>query len=386
VTDRRRLVVPRQSQVFFYLILLLAAGLIWLVFKPFVIVTVTGLFVAVLALPIDRQWEKILPNRLAAVATMMTVLLILVLPLVGLGFALANDAERMAAAIQSGEAQEWLDEQLRLPIVAGLLDLAYPGQNETARNATLNQTIDRGEAWLTAKLTQLGKNLVAILPQFFIAMTVVLFVVYYILTDGDRLVQFIRRVAPLPVRQVDTLLNEARSGLHAVFVGQILTSLIQGGLGGVGFLIAGVPGAVLWASVMAILSLLPVVGAFLVWVPAALLLLSKGQYLEGGFLVVWGLVVVSQVDNFIRPRLIGNRANIHPLFVLIGVLGGVAAFGFIGLFLGPLLVGIFMSVLRVWEAEYLDPAVGSEDPTAAHVPPPRPPQPPGPPGPPEPPA
>jgi predicted PurR-regulated permease PerM len=178
------------------------------------------------------------------------------------------------------------------------------------------------------------------------------------------LVTYLQRAAPLPSKQVTFILGEARNGLSAVFVGQILTSMIQGALGGVGFLIAGLPGAIIWAAVMAVLSLLPIIGAFAVWIPAAIFLFATGQIWQAGFLVVWGVVVVGQVDNFLRPKLIGDRADIHPIFVLIGVLGGVAAFGFIGLFLGPLIVGVTLSILKVWETDYLDPQVGARDPTA----------------------
>ncbi len=157
-------------------------------------------------------------------------------------------------------------------------------------------------------------------------------------------------------------MGEAHRGLRAVFVGQMLTSIIQAVVGGIGFLIAGVPGAILWTAVMAILALLPVVGAFLVWIPAGIYLLVSGEIGWGIFLLLWGALVVSNVDNFVRPKLIGDRSGIHPLFVLVGVLGGVAAFGFIGLFLGPVLVGVTVSVLKVWEEEYLDPRVNQRPP------------------------
>jgi predicted PurR-regulated permease PerM len=211
----------------------------------------------------------------------------------------------------------------------------------------------KAEAFLANAIGQAA----GFLGRLFIAVTIILFVVYYVLTDGERLVTYLKRALPLPDSQVTRMLHEAHSALRAVFFGQIVTSLIQGVLGGIGFLIAGVPGAIIWAAVMAILSLLPVVGAFLVWIPAALYLLVTGDIWQGVFLTAWGFILVSQVDNFVRPKLIGDRADIHPLFVLVGVLGGVAAWGFIGLFLGPLLVGITISVLRVWEAEYLDPAL-----------------------------
>lgn len=368
MADRPRLTLPQQSYVFFLVILAVMVMLIWMVFKPFIIYMVTGLFVAVLALPIDRFWEKRLRNRMAAVMTMLTLFVMLALPVVGLGFALANDAQDLADAIQDGDLQVWAADGLNNSLVQRGLQYAYPDNTTDERNATVLEQVEALQGQMLDWLADFAKDVAAALPAFFVALTVILFVVYYVLTDGDLLVVWLKRVVPMPARHVQQLLDEANNGIRGVFVGQILTSLIQGALGGVGFFIVGLPGAVVWAALMAVLSLLPVVGAFLVWVPAAIFLFF--QWSQGDiaiwrpiFLVIWGVVVVSQIDNFIRPKLIGNRARIHPIFVLIGVLGGVAAFGFIGLFLGPLVVGVTISILKVWETDYLHPMVGSEDPT-----------------------
>ncbi len=361
--------LPSQSYIFFVAILVLLLIINWTIFKPFVIFMATGVFVAVLAIPIDRFIKKRMPSRLSAVVTMLTLFVILTLPVIGLGFALAQDVTELGQAIQSGEHDKWIADGLNSSLIQDALAFAYPDNSTDERNATVFEWVDNFEAQALKQLAAFGRQLAAAVPQFFLAMTVILFVVYYILTDGDRLIAYIKRAAPIPSQQVDFLFKEANNGVHAVFVGQILTSIIQGGLGGVGFFIAGVPGAVVWAASMAVLSLLPVVGAFLVWVPAVIFLFfswSNGEteLWRPIFLLIWGIIVVSQVDNFIRPRLIGDRANIHPLFVLVGVLGGVAAFGFIGLFLGPLVVGVTLSVLKVWERDYLDASVGSADPTA----------------------
>ncbi len=355
------LVLPKQSHLFFMLIMLGLALLLWVVFKPFVIFIVTGVFVAVLALPIDKFYEKRLPNRISAFATMFTLFVLLAIPIGLLGWALANDATELATELQGGKGDVWVDNALASPSVQQALSVFYPDQTPDQRNASVQDNVDVVKGRAIEGLKDVATDLAKAVPGFFIALTVILFVVYYVLVDGDRLVVYMERAAPIPASQVHFLLYEARNGLNAVFAGQILTSLIQGALGGVGFLIAGVPGAIVWASVMAILSLLPVVGAFLVWVPAAIFLLVRGDVWQGLFLVGWGVIIVSQVDNFVRPKLIGDRAAIHPIFVLIGVLGGVAAFGFIGLFLGPLIVGVAITVLKVWEQEYLDPAVGVDD-------------------------
>lgn len=357
---RRRL--PSQQQVFFIALLILVFFLTWIVFKPFIIFMITGVFVAVLALPIDRFWERVWwgrsekarkrqrGNRIAAACSMLSIFLIITVPIALLGLALVGDAQNAVQAIQNGKVEDSID---------GMLDVLpwTKDQNATERNETLDAIWGWVQPKAKAALDDIVGGAAGFLGRLFVGVTIVLFVTYYVLTDGDRLVQYLKRALPLPDSQVTRMLKEAHGGLRAVFFGQIVTSLIQGALGGIGFLIAGVPGAIIWAAVMAILSLLPVVGAFLVWIPAAIFLLATGQIWQGIFLTAWGFILVSQVDNFVRPKLIGDRADIHPLFVLVGVLGGVAAWGFIGLFLGPLLVGITISVLRVWEAEYLDPAL-----------------------------
>lgn len=356
MATRERPDVPVQSRVFFYGILFLLLFLSWMLFKPFVIYITAGLFVAILALPIDRKWEKILPNRVAALATLLTIFILLVGPIVGIGFALAKDATELANALQAGEMEE---------AILDIMDILFPGMTQEEQKETVNRLFtDTVQPWLIDQAKNLASKAAGFLVEFGIAMTVILFVTYYMLTDGNRLMAYIRRASPLPPKQMDFLLHEGHNGIKAVFFGQILTSLIQGGIGGIGFLVAGVPGAIIWAGVMAVLSLLPVIGPPVVWIPAAIILLIQGQIWQGVFLIAWGVLVVAQVDNFIRPKLIGNRADIHPVFVLIGVLGGIFAFGFMGLFLGPLLVGLTVSILKVWERDYLHPEMhGTGDPT-----------------------
>lgn len=363
-----RRALSRQSQLFFLALLFLMLFLTWRVFQPFVIYMVTGTFVAVLALPIDRLWERIFPNRVAAILTILTILVLITGPMAGLGWALYRDVSGIVEDVNEGKLEQWADDAY------ALVDQYFPPQTAAERNQTVDNIVNRTEEQLNTWLTAFGERLLEGLGNFFIAFTVILFVTYYVLTDGHRLVLFLRRASPLPTRQVDYLMREGHKGLRAVFVGQILTSIIQGVVGGVGFLIAGVPGVVLWSAVMAVFSLLPVLGAFLVWLPAAIFLLVQGKIWQGVFLLAWGFVVVSNVDNIVRPMLIGRQTGIHPLFVLVGVLGGAAAFGFIGLFLGPLLVGVTVSVLKVWEEEYLEPVQLQEElPLEPPGPPPAPP-------------
>ncbi|HET6399459.1 MAG TPA: AI-2E family transporter, partial [Candidatus Thermoplasmatota archaeon] len=232
--------LPRQSQLFFLGLLVLTLALTWLVFRPFIIWMVAGTFVAVLALPVDRFWEKFFPNRVAAFCTIFTLFALITVPLSLLGFFLYQDVAEVAQQVDQGTLQEWTNQTLQA------IDPLLPRQTAAEREQTINSIVDNVEARAEVALRSLGQRMLAAADDFFLGLVVILFVVYYILTDGERLVGYLRRATPLPPRQVDFLLQEARRGLSAVFVGQILTSVIQGAIGGIAFVALGVPGAILW--------------------------------------------------------------------------------------------------------------------------------------------
>ena len=361
--------LPLQSQIFFFLIFFILIYLSWRLMQDFIIAMITGLFVAVLALPIDKMWERVVPNRIAAFLTMLTLLVILTAPLVALGFGMYHDAARLANSVQGGDLDALIDRGIHSPSAQHLLKAIYPDANETERTALAQVRINEGQEWIRVQLVKFGGDLLKAVPSFALGLTIILFMVYYTLTDGERLVTYIRRAAPIPGRQVDFLLHEARVGLRAVFLGQILMSVLQGIVCGIGWWIAGLPSPILWGAVMAIMALLPVVGPFMIWVPGSLYLIITGHVVGGVFLLAWGtIIVLVLLDTFLRPKIVGMGADIHPILVLVGVLGGVAAFGFIGLFLGPLIVGILLAVLKVYEADYLDPAINELEPAHPHPP------------------
>lgn len=350
--------LPLQTQAFFFLILAGMFYLTWLIFQDFVIYLITGIFLAVIALPIDKFWEKFFSNRVAAGFTMFTMFLMLALPLFILGIAMYKDVSNLASSLEGKDLDNLINRTVERDTPREILGYVYPGQNATELKASLANATAEGKSWLIQSLQDLGQEMVAAIPEIMIAITIIPMVIYYILVDGERFVGWFRRSTPLPARQVDYLLRETRNGLNAVFMGQILTCILQGVLGGIGFVITGLPNPVLWAAVMALLALLPVVGTNIVWIPAGLYLIIDGNLWGGIFMLAWGtFVVMIFMDNVIRPKLIGRHSDIHPMFVLVGVLGGAAVFGFIGLFLGPLLVGVTLAILNVYEADYLDPEI-----------------------------
>jgi predicted PurR-regulated permease PerM len=182
---------------------------------------------------------------------------------------------------------------------------------------------------------------------------IMLFVMFYSLQSGRGSFERVRAVIPLAPNLKDKLIEEIKSVTWAVVYGQVVTALIQGSLGGLGFLIFDVPNAVLWGVVMIVLSFLPLIGTPIIWAPAGILLILSGATARGIGLLLWGGILVMNVDNFLKPRLISGQSNIHPVVVLLGVLGGLKLFGFIGLVAGPLILALLIALINFYEEEYL---------------------------------
>jgi predicted PurR-regulated permease PerM len=185
-----------------------------------------------------------------------------------------------------------------------------------------------------------------------VSVMLMLFVLFFVLRDGPKLARDVGDMLPIEEHRRARLLQHLGDVTRAVFLGIGLTALAQGVLVGFGFWIAGLPSALVFGVIATIAALIPMVGAGLVWVPGALFLAVTGDHGHAVFLAAWGVLIVSMVDNFLRPLLISGRAEVPTLAVFIGVMGGLAAFGFIGLFVGPIVLGLLVALYR-YEREEL---------------------------------
>jgi predicted PurR-regulated permease PerM len=179
-----------------------------------------------------------------------------------------------------------------------------------------------------------------------ISFLLMLFVLFFVLRDGPALAQKIVRMLPIEERMRGKLWQHLRDVTRAVFMGIGVTALVQGMLVGIGFWIAGLPSALVFGVLAALFALVPLVGTVIVWGPGALYLASLGDYGHAIFLTLWGTIAVGMVDNFLRPLLISGRAEVPTLAVFVGVMGGLQAFGFIGLFVGPIVLGLLVALFR----------------------------------------
>ena len=199
----------------------------------------------------------------------------------------------------------------------------------------------------------LAPNILGSISELLLGLFIMFFVMFYGFREGEGFINYLKELLPLNKTLKDSLFHEMRTVTQAVLYGQVLTAVIQGGLGGLGLLIFGVSNWLFWGAIMIITAFLPVLGTPLIWVPAAGGLIMNGAITRGVLLLIFGATIVMNIDNFLRPRLVSGRTKVHPVLILIGVLGGLRVFGFIGMLVGPLVLALLVALIKFYEQNYM---------------------------------
>lgn len=319
-----------------------ATYLLGLLLWPFLPALVTSAVIATLCHPLHDRVERWIPQRSVAALVTTTALFFLVLvPTIAVGFVVINE-------VRSG-----------LDLLADLAARArLPSSTLSRWWTTVASHLGLQDTNLGDILTAQIRNFVGLLARrslrflsglggWLIQGGAAIFTLYYLFRDGHALTHTLRWLVPLDAPTTEALMTEARDVIFATIYGNVAVAVVQGALGGLAFWALGLPAAALWGTVMAILSLLPAVGAFLVWAPAAVILLISGSMLRGLALLAFGIAVISTIDNYLRAVLVGGRSHLHPLVVFFSVLGGLVVFGATGVFIGPVLFVVALSVIEV---------------------------------------
>lgn len=219
-------------------------------------------------------------------------------------------------------------------------------------NFSLAQTANSIKDTFISNIQNYSQRFVSITSSVLLSLFIFYFTLFYALIEHRRFTDIVIKYLPFSTKNSTHVLTQSGFAIKALLIGQVLTAIIQGVLGMFSFIVAGVEGAFFWGIVMIILSLIPVVGAFLVWVPAGAFLLFDGHFGAGIFVLLWGALVVSQIDNIIRPKLVNRFFKLHPLLIILGVFAGLSIFGMAGLIIGPLFLALFILLLQTYEKEY----------------------------------
>lgn len=225
----------------------------------------------------------------------------------------------------------------------------------TGNRVNFQEMIDSTLDQIRRSIVGLAPNILGSVTELVLGLFVMFFVMYYGFREGESFFARIKSLMPLDPALKESLFYELRTVTQAVLYGQVMTAVIQGTLGGIGLLVLGIENWIFWGALMIILAFLPVLGTPIIWVPAAVSLILDGETARGIGLLIYGATIVMNIDNFIRPRLVSGRTKVHPVLILIGVLGGLKIFGFIGMLVGPLVLALLVAFIKFYEAAYLQP-------------------------------
>ena len=331
-------------------LLLVALGyLVWRIVAPLWQPLAWALLLGSLLAPLNVRLAGRLGGRrqLASAITLLATVLLFILPVAGVAGAVAAQAAHLLRRLESRmpEVSQGLTLELEhLPWLER--PLAWIDANTTISLAQLQGWLVEGSRKVLEGLVSSGGTFVMGALGTVASFVLMLFVLFFVLRDGPGVAQQVVQMLPIEDRRRARLWQHLADVTRAVFLGIGLTALVQGILVGVGFWIAGLPSPLVFGVVAVLVALIPMVGSALVWAPGALFLAARGEYGYAIFLAAWGAVVVGMVDNFLRPLLISGRADVPTLAVFVGVMGGLAAFGFIGLFVGPIVLGLLVALFR----------------------------------------
>ena len=340
-----------DRHAFLILLVTLTVALAWIIW-PFYGAVFWGAVLALLFEPLYRKLAARLRNRrsLAALATLSVILVIVILPLALVAVSLVHELTGMYQRVKSGQVNfgTYFTQIISaLPSWAtGLLDKL--GLDDLAAlQAKLSAAItQRGEA-LASRAVDFGQDALDLVVGFCIAM----YLLFFLLRDGASVAREIRAAIPLDPPVKARLLERFTTVIRATVKGNVLVAAAQGALGGLAFWTLGVHAPMLWAVVMAFLSLLPAVGAALIWGPVSLYLLAIGQVWQGFGLIAFGVFVIGLIDNVLRPILVGKDTQMPDYVVLISTVGGLALIGINGFVIGPLIAAMFMTAWQILAAE-----------------------------------
>ncbi len=342
--------------IFFALIALVVLYATFVILEPFLAPIMLGAVLVTVTFPLYRRIRDRLhggANRAAAIMLFLITFVILI-PSFLIVLLLVEEANVVIKHLQTGDAEhalQRLDISKRMP----WLKRVAPNFNPAALSPSkvIIPVVQKAPAWIAEH----GAAVAGGIAGLVIALFLVLLSSYFFYVEGETIIEEASGLSPLPSRYNREFAANFKGVIDATFRGQVITSLTQGIFIGIGLAIAGVPGAILWGAVATVLSLLPVVGSAAVWVPAALYLyiaasIGDRTYFGAIFLTVWGVVVVPVIEHVVRPWAMKGKMRLPAIPLLVSVLGGMEAFGFIGLVVGPLVFSLLTSIIDIYKGSF----------------------------------
>ncbi|MAT49733.1 MAG: AI-2E family transporter [Porticoccaceae bacterium] len=341
----------KLEQRAFILLLVTISALFFFLIKPFFASVFWACAIALVFYPVQqrliRRWAH-RPN-LSALATLFICIVVVVIPVLLILTSFVQEAAGLYQRISSGELKpESLLDHVRdaLPAVNALLDrfgLDLDSLKEQAASGAV-----AASRFIAKNAVSLGQSTF----QFFLNLVLMLYLMFFLLRDGSALVDKLTHALPFGDERERLMFSKFAEVTRATIKGNLVVAMVQGALGGIIFWLLGIPGPILWGVVMAVLSLIPAVGAGLIWLPAAIFLFATGDTVEAIILVLYGVLVIGLADNVLRPILVGRDTKLPDWLVLLSTLGGLVLFGINGFVIGPVIAALFVVVWQIFSRDF----------------------------------
>lgn len=330
----------KAQTFFFYGLLISLAALVFLVFQPFLSTLFLALTLAIIFKPINEKIVSILGGyrSIASIFSVLIICLLIIAPLTFLSVQIFEEGKEIYNSyFGPGENTSPIAE-----ITDNLLNQVSTWLGSSTIN--IDQAREESLRWLLQNFNVLFTGLA------WISLNILVLIIslFYLLRDTNKLKVVFLDTSPLTKKENDEVIHKIEGTINAVVRGSLFIALLQGLLTSLGFYLFNLPQPVFWGSIAAILSLIPSVGTALIMVPAAIILFLSGSILPGIAILIWNFVVVGPIDNILRPILIQKGMGLHPILVLISVLGGISLLGPIGFVIGPVILSLFFSLLKIY--------------------------------------
>lgn len=326
---------------FFTVLLLLALVVVAIIFYPFIGSLALALVLATLVAPFHDYVKGRIHNKtLSALIVTTIVTCAIILPTIGLVILLIDEIRSITASLADYNFQV-------IPDFVGVYQAKFIETFPLASSFDFGGVLQNSLNDIGAHFTKVATGATSMALKFFVA----IIALYYFIKDGKKFVHEIVHLSPLDDAEDRAIVTKIDRVTHSLIRGTLVIAVLQGLFVGVGFLLFGIPNPVLWGSMAAVSALIPTLGTGIVTAPAIMYLFATGHIAAAIGLTAWSIFIVGWVDNIIGPKLIGSGAKIHPLFVLISVLGGLALFGIAGFLLGPLIFGFLVALAEIYKVK-----------------------------------
>lgn len=333
----------RHYRSFLLLLAAVSIAFLWLLL-PYYGAIFWGAILAVSFYPLHRRLLAKIPARpnLAALTTLLLCLVIVILPLIFITGSLVKEGTNLYQRIESGQLNlgAYFEQIVNAlpPSIHQMMD-EFGIADVFSIQEKLSAVALQGSKFLATQAVNIGQNTF----EFLISFAIMLYLLFFLLRDGSMLGRQMIKVIPLSTEHKHLLFHKFITVVRATLKGNIVVAVTQGILGGFIFAVLGIEGALLWGVIMTFLSLLPAVGAAIIWLPVAIYFLVTGAYWQGATLIAFGVLVIGLVDNILRPLLVGKDTKMPDYVILISTIGGLATFGLNGFVIGPLVAALFIA-------------------------------------------